>query len=306
MSQTLNEPGLTPVENIATEKKVAVLLEDTIKQSVIISDTLYRFEYGIFEISSDNPNEVAKRFFSKSKTNSDILPPVTRWISKDMSVIAVERPPLSVNIRYEDIHMEEEPEITVRCEDCDPDYGCDCGYESDNMEYLSYEYSLNIPWTVWFFDLGHDSPENQHITEAHVFCSPNSIQSSSSALYCLPLPNIYDNQNVCWGSGLPWRKLYPNFSAYVLGSINNFWTSQFNNDLTSNIGSLDLGTYTHTKEYLEAYSKLSMDEVLSANFLQYSTFGAYCEDINKRNLSRHAISDNSNKASKFFKEIGSV
>lgn len=284
--------------------------KDTIEQKVTINELLYKFEYGIFEASSSNVGDVAKNFFSKSRMDTDILPPVTRWVSKDMSHIAVERPPFSVHIAYDDIHFEEEPiNSDFRCEDCDPEYGCDCGYEADNLEYQSFEYTINIPWTVWFFEISPNG--NRSIQEAHLFCSLTSIQSNESPLYCLPLPNLYDDQKVCWGNSLITPERFNNFSSYVLGSINMFWTSRFNNDLTCNVGTLDLGSYSYTRQYLELYSNLTMEQALQADLSvaidrrgNEITFGSFCDLVNSQSeLNRLETMKNPNKASKFFKDL---
>ncbi len=286
---------------------------DTIKQKVTLSETYYKFEYGIFEVFSDDVNSVAKNFFKKSKQDTDILPPVTRWVSRDMLSMAIERPPLTVHIAYDDIHFEEDPIHDDICEDCDPEYGCDCGWESDNRQWQSFEYTINIPWTIWFFDFYPPSHSNRKdIRNVKVFCSPTSIQSNSSTLYTLPLPNIYDDNSVCSGNAFLSSILYSNFSAYVIGSINMFWTSRFNNDLVNNIGSLDLGSYRYTREYLEKYSALSMDEVLQANFMpamtvssdpKILTFGSFCEIKNNSSNQENILSDTKNRASKFFKDL---
>ena len=301
-----------PVVITQDPKEEEVIPADTIEQKVTINDLLYKFEYGIFEAASSNVADVAKNFFSKSKMDTDILPPVTRWVSKDMSHIAVERPPFSVHISYDDLHFEEAPlNEDTRCEDCDPEYGCDCGYESDNLEWQSFEYTINIPWTIWFLELTDNVYGGRIIQQASLFCSPTSIQSNDSPLYCLPLPNLYDDDKVCWGSSMISLNNFQNFSSYILGSINGFWTSRFNNDLVTKIGSLELGSYSFTREYLELYSKLSMDEVLSADFEVATstsglelTFGSYCEMQNS--LSEHnktKVSNSANKASKFFKDL---
>lgn len=289
------------------------LLVDTIEQKVTIGDSTYKFEYGIFEVVSSDVDEVAKNFFRKSKSDSDILPPVTRWVSKKMTAMAVERPPFTVSITYDDIHFEEEPiNSDMQCEDCDPEHGCCCGWESDNLEYQSFEFTINIPWTIWFFSFN----DLKEISESFIFCSHNSIQSNDTPLLKLPLTNIYDNHQICWGSSLMSPKKYSNFSSYILGSINSFWISRFNNDLTCNIGSLDLGSFSSTRDYLEMYSKLSMEEVLSADLakvelynengtLKDFTFGEFCEKMNKTESINMTPADNSNRVSKFFKELTS-
>jgi len=278
---------------------------DTIKQTVTLSDNGYKFEYGIFEVSTYDVQQVSKNFFSKSKMDTDILPPVTRWVSKDMEQIAVERPPFSVTITYDDIHFEEGPINEIddynRCESCDPEYGCDCGFEAEQLEYHSFEFHLNIPWTIWFFKLENQNSNTRYVRDASIFCSPTSIQSANSALYVLPLPNLYADNRVCWGNSLLHPDKYNNFSSYILGCINTFWISNFNNDLTCNVGAPDLGDFANTRRYLELYSRLSMDEILSANFQPYMEFDKYCELISKK--PKNTEEDKSNNISKFFKDL---
>ena len=311
---TSTEPLYPPHDQqfVSTVTEEVIIPKDTIEQKVTVNDLLYKFEYGIFEATSSDVADVAKNFFSKSKMDTDILPPVTRWVSKDMSYIAVERPPFSVHIAYDDIHFEEGPiNEDLRCEDCDPDYGCDCGYEADNLEWQSFEYTVNIPWTIWFFELNVNPYEGRTIQGAHLFCSPTSVQSLDSYLYCLPLPNLFDDDKVCWGNAHIPRSHFQNFSSYILGSINGFWTSRFNNDLVNNVGTLELGSYSYTREYLDLYSKLSMDEVLSADFTIATnsrgvelTFGSFCDAANAQAESQNNLNNNSaNKASKFFKDL---
>jgi hypothetical protein len=313
MSQTSNTTvGISEEASSEDNNKDTTVLQDTISQKVTISELQYKFEYGIFEASSSDVNAVAKNFFSKSSTDTDILPPVTRWVSKDMSHIAVERPPFSVNISYDDIHFEEDPiNGEERCESCDPDYGCDCGWESENLQCQSFEFTINIPWTVWFFNVEPNAYDGRKmIHHAHLFCSPTSIQSNDSVLYCLPLPNLYDSNQVCWGNALTPVTYFQNFSSYIIGSINNFWTSRSNNDLVCNVGTLELGNYSYTRQYLELYSNLSMEDVLVADFAPYEwggnivTFGDYCEKINfESERSAKLTKSSSNRASKFFKDL---
>jgi hypothetical protein len=234
-----------------------------IEQEITISEFGVDFRYGIMEQSNSNMVNVSKNFFKNTKNSTDILPPVTRWISRDMSTIAVERPPLNCTIKYQDVQGELEDEDFEHWDSCDPDYGCEC--ERPYPE--TFSFNINIPWTVWFFS----GFEKDHLPSVKVFCRPSPLNSFSDQLYALPVTNIYPDASICWGSFHPINdpEKYNNFSAFVLDAINGFWTDTFNNDLTTMITEYfpkEMGCHIYSNEFFASWAKLSMEEVLGLSY----------------------------------------
>lgn len=276
-------------------------LKDSVEQTVIIREKSLKFNYGIIELENENPESIANKFFSRSKIDTDILPPVTRWVSKNMDHILVERPPFTVNISYSDIHFERGMIDGPRCDDCDPEYGCDCGYEADNAEYASYSFILNIPWTCWCFNLS----EEQEIMRSYVYCRTSSISSVDDSLYYLPITNLYEDGQICWGNALMRkRKDYNSLSSYIMDAINSFWVGEFNNDLTALIGNSPYFDETFTDSALETWSKKTMEEVLSADYeMLDTTVGELFEHFNRISKQLNKTDNNKYQLSKFFMEL---
>ncbi len=283
-------------------------LVDSIAQSVSISATRASFSYGIFEVEQLDVNLVAKKFFSKASQDTDILPPVTRWVSRDMTHIMVERPPFVVTVKYVDIHGDHAEE-SDRCDDCysDDHDECHCGWEDENRQLFRAEYTLNIPWTVWFFELDKDLV---NIVSCQAYSRPTMVTSMDDMLYSLPLPNLYEDAKICWGDVLyhmP-RTSYASLGAYLLDAINGFWTGWFNNDLIYLTADIVLpyeasGRCETADSYLCEWSKMSMEDVMSENFSrEVTTVGQQCNSL-KAYWNAQQVTVNKNTLSRFFKEI---
>lgn len=268
-----------------TDKEKLETITSQIDQELVISESSIKFKYGIMEQRNYDMPSVAKKFFKNTKNSTDLLPPVTRWVSKDMSIMAIERPPFSCTIKYQDIQGEISDDFE-HYEDCDPDYGCEC-----EMPYPeTFEFNINVPWTVWFFEnIGPDCA-----IQAKVFCRPGPLNGFEDTLYALPVTNIYPDGAICWGSFHPIydTNRYDNFSAFLLDSVNGFWTDMFNNDLTTMITEYspeELRGHIYSNEFFASWSRLSMDEVLALNFRTLSaaqqygncTFGEIVDYYNK-------------------------
>lgn len=280
------------------------ILEETVsqfQQTVDITEDYIKFNYGFLEQSKTDMTAVASDFFKSTKKSTDILPPVTRWVSKDNSTIAVERPPFSCTIKYEDIQGEIDPDY--HDSDCDPDYGCDC-----EREPTSFNFSLNIPWTVWFFQLN-----DEHLQDSKVFCRPGPLTSFDDELFALPVTNLYGDARICWGSNIPVYKEYGSLSSFVLDAINGFWTDTFNNDLVAMIMDhppFELRGHFMCNEFFEDWSKLTMDDVLSLTFgsllgheFENSTFEAIAESFENKIHKNNENSEGHIELSKFFWDL---
>jgi len=295
------------LKSIAT-KVLEEELVDSIAQSVSITTSRASFSYGIFEVEQLDVNLVAKKFFSKASQDTDILPPVTRWVSRDMTYIMVERPPFVVTVKYVDIHNDHAEE-SDRCDDCysnDLDE-CQCGWEEENRELFRAEYTLNVPWTLWFFELDKDLVD---ITSCQAYSRPTMVTSMDDMLYSLPLPNLYEDAKICWGDVLynMSRTSYASLGAYLLDAINGFWTGWFNNDLTYLTGDILLpyearGRCDTADSYLSEWSKMPMEDVMSESFSQeVRTVGQQCNLLNLF-VNAQQVAVNKNTLSRFFKEI---
>jgi hypothetical protein len=238
-------------------------------------------------------NLVAKNFFKKTLTDSNILPPVTRWIAPDMKSIAVERQPANITIKYVDIHSDYE-------EFCDED-DCDCEKDESEKEFL---FNINIPWTVWFFEFA-DGLESS-FTSTSVFARNSALTSMDDKLFALPVSNVYDDGKICWGNSRPARFKHNTLSSYIMHSINVFWTDDFNNDLTSNLYDNDIaefGRLDDCDKIYQLWADLSMQEVLNIEFDKVKGCDLTFRDMCAQSYNQNSMPVTEFHLSKFFKEI---
>ena len=282
MSQTHNSVSYIDLNGITQNPIISSVKDPTEEDRDINITTVEIDEYSgltvkTFSSTAIEPNNsaFARKFFKKTKTDSDILPPVTRWVSPDMKTIAVERQPANVSIKYVDIHSMD-------------DYDCDCGYDPDydecscDKECPSWVFNLNIPWTIWFFQFSAGLESS--LTGSAVYARNSSLTSFDDRLYSLPVTNLYGNGGICWGHNIPIRQPGQSLSAYVLNSINVFWTDEFNNDLVDNVINYPPKDWQPSDSVESTYAyweTLSMDDVLNTGFnsedILDTTFGAECK-----------------------------
>lgn len=260
--------------------------------TIILGESQSSYKLGT-KVTVLDSNLVAKNFFKKTLTDSNILPPVTRWVAPDMKSIAVERQPANITIKYVDIHSD----YDSYCDEED----CDCQEDEQEREFL---FNINIPWTVWFFEFADGL--NNSFSSVSVFARNSALTSMDDELFTLPVSNIYDDGKICWGNSRPARFKHNTLSSYIMHSINVFWTDDFNNDLTScmydhNIA--ELGTFIDCESFFAAWSNLSMEEVLGLEFDLVNGKNLTFRDMCNQYYSQNTASVTQFHLSKFFKEI---
>jgi len=250
----------------------SIAVKHTPFPEITLAESVSTYHIGTHIVTSDSI-AVSKNFFKKTATDSNILPPVTRWVSSDMKAIAVERQPANITIKYVDICGE----TTEYCEECEM-HGCGCDYfDNDNNEFI---FNINVPWTVWFFEFSDGI--NKSFNSASVFARNSALTSMDDELFYLPITNLFPDGKVCWGSSHPTRSSHSTLSSYIMHSINVFWTDDFNNDLTS---CMDVyGGYT-CDQMFESWSHKTMEEVLDTEFQSIDnglTFSNVCSLYNTK------------------------
>lgn len=141
------------------------------------------------------PGTIFAEAFWKKNEDLGILPPVVRSFTPDAKCWFLERPPFMAEIQYG-----------------------------------TTKYVLPVPWTSYVVTLA------QNPTMV-IMCRPEQIYDETDALYNLPLSNIDSGGGVCVGNSLGveipggWTNMKP--PEKVAAIVNAFWTSKFNNDLSS-------------------------------------------------------------------------
>jgi len=260
--------------------------------TVVLGEVQSSYKIGT-KLTILDSNIVAKNFFKKTLTDSNILPPVTRWVSPDMRSIAVERQPANITIKYVDIHGD----YGDYCDDED----CDCEGDRSEREFL---FNINIPWTVWFFEFADGL--NNSFTSTSVFARNSALSSMDDRLYSLPVANLYEDGKICWGNSRPKRFEHNTLSSYIMHSINVFWTDDFNNDLTScmyDSGIPEFNSYGNCDQIFESWSHLSMEEVLNIDFNNVEGNDLTFRDMCNKYHDKDTVSVTQFHLSRFFKDI---
>jgi len=151
----------------------------------------------------------------KSETN--LLPPVVRSFSTDMTKFLVERIPFQATVNFSPYQKGSKLVETSPVEPRD--------------------YTIWFPWTYYFITLA--GPPLWTPISVNVFCRTRQISCEEDRLYSMGFPNIdYFSGLACVGNtgfgGAPSDHKY-SINEAISEAINGFWSSRFNSDYGSTI-----------------------------------------------------------------------
>lgn len=192
--------------------------------------------------------------------DSGILPPVVRSFDPQMRNFLVERTPFFANISYKNVKA---------------------GHSGNNVLY-----QLPIPWTTYLIQLD----ANNTPTEVRIYCRTSQMYTEEDELCYLPIPNLWADGRTCLGvaSFGHIKGGFKNVNQALTIAINAFWTSNFNADLNDwlNLCRPWLNAFggkvgVSAGQILKAWSKLSMQELLSVKFETLTYVGDALETLNR-------------------------
>lgn len=102
------------------------------------------------------------------------------------------------------------------------------------FNYLGKLYVVRIPHTLFIFSFKPDSTRQVEQTKI-LWCDDVKLDVNSSNFFVPPLHNIYDDGNIC--TGVDVHK--DSQDDYINDYLKNFFSTEFNNDLSSGKRTLD-------------------------------------------------------------------
>jgi len=102
------------------------------------------------------------------------------------------------------------------------------------INYLDTTYSLSLPYVQFYITFAVENRESLRISQIKISCSKKPISSLNDRVFRMPLPNI--GNTLCLGDmqnhGSSSFRNTSNVTDKCNETINLFWQSQFNNDLS--------------------------------------------------------------------------
>lgn len=132
-------------------------------------------------------------------------------------------------------------------------------------------YTVSLPWLYWHFSGSIIGTDDISIDESYMYASLQKITSMSDMIYRVPLPNLYSDARICWGSSSPDSSIRGLARLDVL--VNEYFNTEFNDDLYQPVPR----PFTSMTEWQAAtaaekntWTKLNLDPmgILSDQFLQ--------------------------------------
>jgi len=208
---------------------------------------------------------LAEAFFTATDQDTDLLPPVTRYVSPDYRSFIIERSPTMQRIKAKN------------------------GVLDSEREYKEFE--IPIPWM--YYAIAFSDDQHQELAEFRIYCRTEQIYHPDEVLAYLPLPNCYSWGEVCLGENYIEEALHDardgNLSSKINALITAFWGSGFNLDTIEfaeagktpdalaeamknrdnpELEYRDYNDSSKILDYFENWSKMSMEELLSLEFYQ--------------------------------------
>lgn len=207
--------------------------------------------------------DVIRRFYGSTDKDSGLFPPVVRYFSADLSSFIVERTPCIAKINFNDV--------------CPPD-GC-ISYDDDEEECSlhtdqHYTFEIPVPWTIYVLNF-HKEGDILTSPDMWMFFRNRQVFTTEDILCVPPLPNVYtESGNTCLGNlEFKFDMNKQTIEQAINSMINNFWASEFNNELyIEDFPAVYTGDRTPLA-YLQWLSTKTIDEVIEFEFNSIPNYG---------------------------------
>lgn len=227
------------------------LTETTKQVDILVDDYMFSYTNGITpEYSTVSTELLAKEFYRNGKVELGILPPVVRYISEDFLGCIIERPPhpITIHMKFGDSYSKKEPEAFV----------------------------VNLPWTTYVIKT---ALHNRKINPVwmKLFFRNSQIWTEDDNLYVPPLPNMYNDGTICYGTMKLDSQKFTTLSDAANFAISSYWGAVFNNDLRDFYQNScpayirakvkKEGKTLGPKSYMRILSSLTTDEMLEIEYV---------------------------------------
>lgn len=165
-----------------------------------------------------------KQVMQENNLEGGIIPPNCRYIERLSrgSIVVIEEPPA---IRTIKLMMNLSNEVNILAKDGRLET---YGYNKKIKDLQHHKLSLAFPYVIFILYIS----EYHEVQVGQVFVRPAQMSGLSDYLCKIPLPNISDTQNVCFGDSGFQKQI--SLNAAINHIIMVFWSAQFNTDYTYN------------------------------------------------------------------------
>ncbi|MGM0164932.1 hypothetical protein [Enterococcus sp. 4E1_DIV0656] len=137
------------------------------------------------------------------------------------------------------------------------------------------DFETAVPYLIWFIKVRKIGENRREIRSSYVFSLQHQILSEQDTLYVCPLPNVFDNGSICWGSFNPQftsvRSIQSIFTQFMGSNTNrDLEWSRFSSGLDNPSSRRRSGSqiqsptdYLEASDYFYKQENKSTEEILS-------------------------------------------